>query len=419
VPAANPNEAIRRKRVGTSAMLVGAAASVVGAYGYQVIGGRALGAEGFAPVSVVWTVLFLGFTVFLLPVEQLVIRRVTLAGGEAASARRSLRAIIAVVGAVTLGGVGFALAVRQSLLGDDIAYVVVMGAMFPVYGVYAVGRGMLAGAGRFAAYGSVVVSDAGFRLAGAAAVAVTGRGAVALTWVLVLAPLVVVAFRPLRRAANPEQGVVADAGSDRRFLSGYVVATAASQTILAAGPLVVGALGASAASISVFFVTNSLFRGPISASYNVLARVLPSVTRRSAEGGDAAINRLVGRAALFAAVAIAAGGGAGATVGPWIVEVLYGSEFRPGPALAGLSAAAVVAGLLALLTSQVLVGRGQTGRLAAVWVAALAVAAVTVGLVGGEETVRVAAAFLAGEVVALVGLTASVLWRVRPHRPGG
>lgn len=394
-------------------MVVGAVVSALGAYGFQMVGGRALGAEAFAPVTVMWTVLFLGFTVFLMPVEQLVIRRVTIAGGAARAIRASVGVVAAVVGVVTLGSVAFTVVAGSSLLDGDAGYVVVAAVMFPVFGVYAVGRGLLAGSGRYAAYGAVVASESVVRVVGAAVVVLAGSGGVALVWVLALAPLVVVAARPLRGGGAPV-AVGADPGSDQRFLAGYIVATAASQTILAAGPLVVGALGASAASISVFFVTTTLFRGPVSASYNLVARMLPSVTRRSlAAGGDAALNRMVARGLVLGATVTAAVGAGAAAVGPWVVQVLYGADFRPSPALAGLSAAAVVAGLVALLVSQVLVGRGHTDRLAVVWVAALAVAALVVLASTGDEAIRVAFAFLAGETSALVGLAVAAL------RPGG
>jgi O-antigen/teichoic acid export membrane protein len=398
-------------------MVAGAAISAIGAYLFQVIGGRALGATAFAAVSVMWTVLFLGFTVFLMPVEQLVIRRVTLAGGAVGGIRGSMGVVVAAVGAVSVGSVAFAAATRSALLGGDAGYITLTAVMFPVYGVYAVGRGLLAGTGRYAAYGAVVAAESAVRVAGAAVVAVTGRGGVALVAALIVSPLVVGAARPWRGgAAPPVEGF--SPGSDRRFLSGYIVATAASQTILAAGPLVVGALGASAASISVFFMTTTLFRGPVSASTNLVARLLPSVTRRSAGGGDAALNRLVVRGLLVGSPAAVAVGAAAAVVGPWVVQVLYGADFRPSPELAGLSAAAVVAGLVALLVSQVLVGRGHTGRLAIVWVVALAAAAVVVVASTGDEAIRVALAFLVGETTALVGLVVAALRGGGPRRAG-
>jgi len=388
--------------------------SAVGAYIVQVIGGRSLGAEGYAPVSVIWTMLFIGFTVFMVPIEQMVIRRTTLTGGRLTS--ESLRAIGAVVVVATVVSGTTAVLLRPSLLDGDWGYVAVAVVMFPLYAIHVVGRGVMAGHGRFASYGIVVGLDAVAKVAGTVAVVGLGMGGVALCWVLALASLVVFIVRPWQ--TRPGETVsLSDAGSDRRFLGGYLVATGASQVILASGPLALGALGASAASVSVFFITTTLFRGPLSASYNLLARLLPSVTRRAAGDGDAVLSGFVRRVAI-GGVALAAVAGAGAAViGPWVVETLYGSEFRPSSTLAGLAAAAVLIGLAALLITQVLVGRGHTGRLAVAWLIALGAYAGAVGFLTVEPTVRVATALLIGEVVALAALVFASLARSTEATP--
>ena len=63
---------------GTAYIVGGSLVAGVGAYAYQLLGGRTLGAEAFAPVSVLLTIHFLTFIVLLLPIEQLVVRRLTL-----------------------------------------------------------------------------------------------------------------------------------------------------------------------------------------------------------------------------------------------------------------------------------------------------------------------------------------------------
>ena len=41
-------------------MLLGTGATIIGSYVFLLVGGRALGEEAFAPVTVIWTLLFLG-----------------------------------------------------------------------------------------------------------------------------------------------------------------------------------------------------------------------------------------------------------------------------------------------------------------------------------------------------------------------
>jgi O-antigen/teichoic acid export membrane protein len=397
-------------------MFVGTVVSAVGAYLFQVIGGRALGAEAFAPVSVMWTLLFLGFTVFILPVEQMVIRRLVLRHGSSRPLAGAGRVIVAVIGAATLVAVGFAVLARDSLLNGDPGYVPVAGAMFIVYGIFAVARGHLAGSHRFLEYGFVVGLDAIGKVVAAAVVAFAGWGPVALTWALIVSPLVVLVVRPFRRVSVADTGPESAPDTDTGFIGGFLIANAASQTVLAAGPLVVGALGSSAGAVSVFFVTTTLFRGPMSASYNLIARVLPVATRRAAAGEDSVLDRWVTRLLVGGLGLGVIVGAVGALFGPAVVGALYGLEFKPDAALAGLAAAGVIAGMAGLVTTQILVARGHTSLMAVVWLIALVVAALTMVLVPGSPSIRVAAAFCVSETAALAGLSAAAL-RPQTARP--
>jgi O-antigen/teichoic acid export membrane protein len=412
------SDAVRSSlRTGTTMMVVGTAFSAIEAYVFQVIGGRVLGPEGFAPVSVMWTVLFLGFTVFLLPLEQMVIRRRVLSPNSVGPFAGAPVSVIAIIGGASLLTTGFAVLARDSLLGGDAGFIPVAALMFVGHGVLALGRGHLAGSHRFAAYGTVVVLDAAAKLTGAVVVALMGWGPVALSWALVVSPIVVFAVRPFRAAPVREGSSEGVLGQDLRFVTAYVMATAASQTVLAAGPLVVGALGAASASISVFFVTTTLFRGPMSASYNLVARILPMATRRAASGDDRPLDRWVVRLLAGGLTAAVVVGLLGAVLGPWIVALLYGSEFRPDAWLAGLAAAGVLAGMAGLVTTQILVARGRTDRLAIVWLAVVALAALTIAVVPGEPAFRVVLAFCVAEAGALVGLSGAALIRSRATIP--
>jgi hypothetical protein len=84
-------------------MLAGSLVGAVGAYLFQLIGGRALGTEAFAPISVLWTVFFILATVVLVPLEQYITR-------EASLGKRVLRHEPAPIVSVTAGA-----AVRRRL----------------------------------------------------------------------------------------------------------------------------------------------------------------------------------------------------------------------------------------------------------------------------------------------------------------
>ena len=63
---------------GTLDIVLGSLVAGVGAYVYQFLGGRSLGEEAFAPIGALLTAHFLAFVIILLPIEQFVIRRITL-----------------------------------------------------------------------------------------------------------------------------------------------------------------------------------------------------------------------------------------------------------------------------------------------------------------------------------------------------
>lgn len=407
----DPQPVVTPTRRGTTVMVAGSIAAVVAAFILQVIGSRGLGAEAFAPVSVIWTLLFLGITVFLVPVEQLVIRRVVLADGRRRPLAGAVRVVVAVVGgAAVLGGV-FTFAAANTLLDGNRAYVPVAMVMLATHGAMAVGRGFLAGRHRYAAYGMVTILDAAAKLGGAATALAAGFGPLAFCWALAASPLVVLALRPFRGVRAGDDPVDDPAEASGRFITGFLVSSAASQTVLAAGPWVVGLLGATPATISVFFVTTTLFRGPISASYNLLARVLPPLTARAAAGEHDRLEQWARRLLVVGVVASAAAGAVAAAIGPAVITFLFGEEFRPEWWLTALAAAAVVAAMFGLGTTQILVGKGHTDRMAMVWIGAVMVAALTILVSPGEPSLRVAIGFCVGEVSALVGLSLAVLRR--------
>ena len=137
--------------------------AAVGAYLFQIVGGRALGAEGFAPISVLWTMFFILATVVLVPVEQHVTR-------EAASGRKVLTlhgilpALVAVV-LVAAVGVGFVLLTLDRVFLGDSRFLVATAVLFATYGLYEVGRGLLAGHRQFALVGWAMIGESVGRLA--------------------------------------------------------------------------------------------------------------------------------------------------------------------------------------------------------------------------------------------------------------
>ena len=134
---------------GTAYIVAGSLVAGIGAYAFQLLGGRTLGAEDFSPVSVLLTIHFLTFIVILLPIEQLVVRRLTIDRSRSGLPAR----------AYWLAGSTMAVATLLAFLGadhylnGDRRFVVFTALTIGVHFLFAVARGHLAGWRRFRAYG--------------------------------------------------------------------------------------------------------------------------------------------------------------------------------------------------------------------------------------------------------------------------
>lgn len=414
--SSSPSQATSRLKIsGTVAMILATAASAFAVYLYQVIAGRMLGTEGFAPIGVMWTVMFLVFTVLLLPVEQYITRHLTISGG---TLRQDRRGIMLVGGTITLGivlGVGFVLATLDRFFDGAVAFAVVMLVNLAGRSLLAVARGYLAGRRRFHAYGAAIAIEAGALVILALIVAVVRPTTLGFAVAMSLGPLSVLIVRPFAGGYRGPQ-LQEEASQGIGFLAPLVIATGASQLVLSVGPIVVGFVGGTAAAISVFFITFTLFRGPVTSSYNIVARVLPDFTALAARGEQHRLSAWAGRLGLIGVVTMIVFGFSGWVLGPAVVDLLYGGEFRPSQHLAALGAAGVGAALLALFLNQIYIARGETGRMAMVWVASLFVAGVVLAVTTSEPVLRVGTAFLVGEATAMVLLAAVATfahWRER------
>jgi O-antigen/teichoic acid export membrane protein len=404
-----------RLDAGTTWMLVATILAAVAAYLFLLVVGRILGTEAFAPLTALWTVQGLAFTTIFMPMEQLTVRRLNLDTPGATP----WRLYLSVIAAAALGATAFAALTLDRLFTGDPAYLPIMAALIAGYGAFAIGRGYLAGRRRFKEYALCTFSESVLRLVLAGVLLALGVGALGLGWTLAAGSVVVWVWLPLRgerrRAAGapPEMGAGAD-------LATFVTANAAAQTLVWAGPLVVGGLGAGAAEVSIFFQTFLLLRAPLTVAYNLVSRVLPPFTRWVERGEDRVIRRLVAGIGATGAVLAAGGFAIGWWAGPPLVELLLGAEYRPGPLLAALAATGALLATVALFAQQMLIAQRATGRLAAAWLAGLAAAAVVVILAGTAPSLRVGWGFLVGEALAfaliiVIALTA----RSRPQLSSG
>lgn len=381
---------------GTGHMLAGSLVGAVGAYLFQLIGGRALGTEGFAPISVLWTVFFILATVVLVPLEQYVTREASLGKRVLAANRTAIVSVTA--GAAVVGGV-FALVTRQSLFAGERIFAVQLALLMAGYSVLLVGKGVLAGHRQFKNVGWILFWESTLRLAAGVLLLSIVVDARILGWAMVIAPLAALGTRFWRFDTPdvPDRHV----GDARGFLGTYIAGSAASQLLLAGAPLGVAALGGGPTLISITFVTFTLYRGPLTLIYALQARILPYLVRLSEEG-NGGLRRIAAAVVVGGGALSILGGVVGYLVGPEVVGLLFGHEFRPDRLVAAMAAAGVVAASTAQVAGQSLVAAGGTGKLAASWASGLAVALAVLVLAPFSADRSVALAFLAGEATAAI-----------------
>lgn len=403
-----PPALTRLRSDGTAYILAGSAVAGVAAYAFQLLGGRVLGAEGFAPLSVLLTVHFIALIVFLIPIEQSVVRRLTLD-----RRRRGLTSPELWLGGVTvLGATVFAWRGVDQYLSGDHRFILFTALTVGGHFLFVAGRGHLAGLRRFREYGLASGGSSLLRLAIAVLITMVHPSASGFAVGLMLGPVVLYLWHPFRarsdhvtRSDAVSTGSVEPSGG----LGGLVLGSAASQALLLSGPILVGLLGGSAVEISVAFAAFTLARAPLVFGYNLIARVLPTFTGMAARGEREELEAWA-RGLAWAAAAL---GGLAAVLGwllgPAAVRLAFGPSFSMAAADAALISAGVVFAGAGLFVGQILVAWGRTAGLAVAWIMGVAAALATILVAPLDGAIaNVAAGFIAGEALALFTLVVGV-----------
>jgi O-antigen/teichoic acid export membrane protein len=394
--------------------VAGAAVAGVAAYLFQLVGTRVLGSEAYAPIGVLWTLQYLVLSIGLFAVETYVARQTALGRSPRIKALWAYVAVLtATVGVPTLLD-------RGRLFGDDtLAFPAALAGTAVAYGAFVIVRGRLAGSMRFRAYALVTAAESLVRVLAAALLLLAVASPEWLAWALPLGPASAwLWWRHARRATQSAPDDEADAGTQdpitvaagspaAGFLIPVVLANAVSQVLLAAGPLVLVWLGARASAVSIFFVTTTTARIPLVFAFGgLLSRLTSTLARMVEQQRVSELRRLVAGIVLTGTTLALVGAAVSAAIGPEVVEVMFGREFRPTWWLVGGAAGGVVLAAASLALNQVLIALEAETRLLAPWGAALLVAVAVVLLQGGDPVARVTTAFVVAEATAVAALAA-------------
>lgn len=387
--------------LGATLRSVAPAMAVSTALGYVLfVGvGRLLGPADFALFAAFWGLLFAvgGMTA---PLEQETARLV--ASGVDPGHPRLVQTGLT-VGSVL--GVGvllvFPVTVGRVLDGSwPLALVVVLAALG--FAVQSVVRGIRLGAAS-RSYAALVVSEPAVRLlvlggllllvAPSVGVAAAAVAAGSFAWLLFLRPSV----------ARSPGGTVEPSppGQALRQLGLLTVAAGCTAGVVTGFPAVaaVFAPAGSAEELGSVVAALTVTRLPLLVFGPVQAVLVPVLVRRRSAGDHGAAGRLVAQVVLWAAAASVLLAAVALAVGPSVVELVYGSEFRVARlplAVLTLGAGLVVVQLL--LTAAVLAS-GRHGWVLGSWGSCLAVVVAVLAVGPGTLTASVATAVTAGPVV--------------------
>ncbi|MFV8161983.1 hypothetical protein ACNQVK_07725 [Mycobacterium sp. 134] len=259
--------------------------------------------------------------------------------------------------------------------------------------------GMLAGVNRWTEYGSLMVTDAGIRVAVAAATFVLGWGLAGFLWATVAGAVAWLIMLIAAPAARLAAGLLT-AGSPATFLRGaaHSIAAAGASAILVMGfPVLLKATsGDLGAAGGVVILAVTLTRAPLLVP---LTAMQGNLIAHFVDQRDKRLRALLAPAAAVAALG-AVGVAAAGLLGPWLLRVGFGDEYRAGGALLAWLTAAAVAIAMLTLTGAATVAAALHRAYALGWIIATVAAVALLLLPLGLEE-RTIIALLCGPLVGI------------------
>lgn len=404
---------------GTLEVGVGLAIAGVTAYGFTVVAARALGPTDYAPLSVLWAMVFVAGPGFFLPIEQEVSR--------ALAARRAHGVGTGpVIRRAALFGASIALLLLAAMLllspllvsnlfsGDWLLFVGLVLGMLG-YCVEHLARGTYSGLGRFRPYSVVVGGEALLRfliclVLALASVSYAGWYGLALG----IAPVCAVLISLRRQHGMVTEGPDAPWSELSGALGALLVGSVLAMVLVNGGPIAMQILAGEDQKelVSQFFTAVIIARIPLFLFQAVQAALLPKLSALASAGKfdefQLGFRKLVAVVASVGAVAVVAA----FAIGPWAIRLLYGPEFNLGHRTVGLLAAGSVLFMLAQAMAQAVIALGGHTRMALCWLAAVATF-VIVTAAGQDLYLRVEMGLLVGCAVACLGMAALVRQLVR------
>ncbi|MEV6209656.1 hypothetical protein [Kitasatospora sp. NPDC051914] len=403
---------------GTRTVAVGTVLLGAASYLHLAVAGHSLTTRDMAGVSVLWTIVMsVGIGLFF-PVEQELTRIVAARRVRGEGAGPVLRrALLLTTGllAVLLG----LMAVLSRRLADllfhgDQQLVAALGGAFVATAFCYTTRGVMAGLGRFGAYGTQLALDGALRIVLAVGFALAGlHSALAFSLIMTIAPLLAL-LATLPATVRPALPGPPVAWTDLvRGLGPLMCSTLLAQWMVSAAVMSVQLLEPSRIDlVAALLSALVLARVPIFVFGALQASLLSGLAGAAAAGRHADFLAMLRRACLAVAALCAVVGTPAVLLGPWLVHLLFAAPDVLTRTDFLWLCLGTLCYLLAMVLGQALIVLHRHRAQLACWLlGTAALAAVT--LAPGPIATRVCLAFAAGPLTC----AAAMVWTLRRATP--
>lgn len=318
---------------GTLPVGVGLLIAGISSYAFFKIGAKALGDDGFKPISSLWFATFFLAPGFFIPIEQELGRALADRRGQGVGGQPIVRRVVPLAGAlaamVTLIILIASGQITDRFFEGDWVVTAALVVGFLAYLPGHLARGICSGHGRFVSYGIVMGADGAVRIIGCTilwAAGVTNTGAYAFT--VALAPLVGVAIVLLRRDLGADPGPPAPWSEVTPNLGWLLLGSVFAAGLVNAGPIVVDLLAEKGAAEKVTWFGKGVLLGriPLFLFQAVQAALLPRLAGLAGRG-ELTEFRQGFRKLLLAVTAVGIIGVSGAALlGPFLLKRVFQAD---------------------------------------------------------------------------------------------
>jgi O-antigen/teichoic acid export membrane protein len=360
---------------GTAAVGVGLIANGISTYGSLVVARQVLDDEAYSAFAVLWGLLLILGPGLFQPLEQEIARATSHRAVHGEGSRPVLRKAAVIGGVQVILVAALAVAVwpagLDELLHGRVSLLASLLLGLAGYMTSELVRGVLGGRRRFRAYGASLGAEGGARVAGVAALAIAGA----------TAPGSYAVVASLSFAVGAAAGLIgprpfADAGEDATWaeitpaLGLLLIMSLSEAFLLNVGPAAVGALSDSDADAGRFLNALVIARLPLFLYQAVKIALLPSLATLAGAGDIVGVRRVLHRLLVAVASLVVIGVAGAATIGPQVVELMFGDEVGARDMV--LLAAANGGSMIATTLGVALVSLGRSRSSAIAWLLGVA-----------------------------------------------